>query len=176
MPRSSRSGATARSSPRSTPSATVPRRPRPRRSLPLPRDLRPRAARVADPPRRHRGGPDARPARLARRGRRRRHPRPGDRRDQFFFRDDPGSLLAAAGAGGPDPARAREAHGRRARGRGPVRRRRAVTLAEAWALEFRAALADYLQGSGETALARAYELGRKAIAENLTLLDVTALQ
>jgi len=41
--------------------------------------------------------------------------------------------------------------------------------------EYRRALADHLEGSGEAALARAYELGRRAIAEGLGVLEMAAL-
>ena len=41
--------------------------------------------------------------------------------------------------------------------------------------EYRSALQDYLAGQGETALQRAYELGRKAIAEEQGVLDVAAV-
>jgi len=37
---------------------------------------------------------------------------------------------------------------------------------------YRAALLDYLLGSGETGLARAYELGRKAMDDRLGLLQI----
>jgi len=37
---------------------------------------------------------------------------------------------------------------------------------------YRAALLDYLLGSGETALVRAYDLGRRALDEGLGLLQV----
>jgi hypothetical protein len=37
---------------------------------------------------------------------------------------------------------------------------------------YRAALLDYLLGSGETALARAYDLGRTAVDESLGLLQI----
>jgi phosphoserine phosphatase RsbU-like protein len=37
---------------------------------------------------------------------------------------------------------------------------------------YRAALLDYLLGSGETALGRAYELGRRALDDGLGLLQV----
>ena len=38
--------------------------------------------------------------------------------------------------------------------------------------KYRSALQDYLAGQGETALQRAYELGRKAIAEEQGVLDM----
>ena len=41
--------------------------------------------------------------------------------------------------------------------------------------EYRRALADHLAGIGEAALARAYELGRRAIAEGLGVLEIVAL-
>ena len=41
--------------------------------------------------------------------------------------------------------------------------------------EYRRALADHLAGIGEAALARAYELGRRAIAEGLGVLEMVAL-
>jgi hypothetical protein len=37
---------------------------------------------------------------------------------------------------------------------------------------YRAALLDYLLGSGETGLARAYDLGRRAIGEGLGLMQI----
>ena len=43
------------------------------------------------------------------------------------------------------------------------------------AAQYRRALEDYLDGAGETALARAYELGRKAIADGLGVLEMAAL-
>ena len=41
--------------------------------------------------------------------------------------------------------------------------------------EYRRALADHLAGIGEAALARAYELGRRAIAEGLGVLEMVGL-
>ena len=41
--------------------------------------------------------------------------------------------------------------------------------------EYGAALRDYLGGSGEAALERAYELGRRALAEGLGALDMARL-
>jgi len=43
------------------------------------------------------------------------------------------------------------------------------------AAQYRRALEDYLDGAGETALARAYELGRKAVADGLGVLEMAAL-
>jgi len=43
-------------------------------------------------------------------------------------------------------------------------------------VEYRAALHDYLRHSGETALARAYELGRRALDDGLGILDMTVMQ
>ena len=40
---------------------------------------------------------------------------------------------------------------------------------------YRCALADHLAGIGEAALARAYELGRRAVAEGLGVLEMVAL-
>jgi len=41
--------------------------------------------------------------------------------------------------------------------------------------QYRRALEDYLHEAGETALARAYELGRKAVVDGLGLLEMVAL-
>jgi PAS domain S-box-containing protein len=49
-----------------------------------------------------------------------------------------------------------------------------VKAVHEWAAEFDAALRDYLGGSGELALHRAYELGRKALGERLSVLDLVA--
>ncbi len=43
------------------------------------------------------------------------------------------------------------------------------------AREYAMALADYLAGAGEAALHRAYELGRRAVSEGLSLLDMVSL-
>lgn len=43
------------------------------------------------------------------------------------------------------------------------------------AQEYRLALQDYLEGAGEVALNRAYEIGRKAIADKLALLDLAVI-
>jgi two-component system cell cycle sensor histidine kinase/response regulator CckA len=40
--------------------------------------------------------------------------------------------------------------------------------------EYASALADYFAGGGETALERAYEIGRKAIADGLGILDIVS--
>ncbi len=41
--------------------------------------------------------------------------------------------------------------------------------------QYKSALQDYLAGGGETALERAYELGRKAIADRLGILDMAVI-
>ena len=41
--------------------------------------------------------------------------------------------------------------------------------------EYGAALSAYVRGAGEAALVRAYELGRKAAAEGLGILDLAML-
>src|SRR5438309_8707350 len=41
--------------------------------------------------------------------------------------------------------------------------------------EYEAVLRDYLRGTGEAALQRAYELGRRAVAEGLGVLDMVRL-
>src|ERR1041384_2426111 len=49
-------------------------------------------------------------------------------------------------------------------------------VGHSWAAEYQAALREYLSRAGESGLHRAYELGRKAIEENLSILDVAAIQ
>src|ERR1051325_1737059 len=41
--------------------------------------------------------------------------------------------------------------------------------------DYGAALNDYLQGDGEHALRRGYELGRQALSQGLGVLDITAV-
>jgi signal transduction histidine kinase len=47
--------------------------------------------------------------------------------------------------------------------------------ADPWAALYAAALRDFIRGRGEAELARAYELGRRAIREQIGLLDLMAL-
>jgi PAS domain S-box-containing protein len=44
-----------------------------------------------------------------------------------------------------------------------------------WIEQYTVALRDYLTGGGETALLRAYELGRSAVAEELNVLEMVAI-
>jgi PAS domain S-box-containing protein len=51
-----------------------------------------------------------------------------------------------------------------------------VKVGHSWAALYQVALRDYLSGAGESGLHRAYELGRQAIEEHLSLLDVAQVQ
>ena len=50
-----------------------------------------------------------------------------------------------------------------------------TTAAQSLAEEYAAALHDFLAGAGEAALHRAYELGRRAIVDGLSLLELVSL-
>ena len=48
-------------------------------------------------------------------------------------------------------------------------------VAHQWMQQYAEALQDYLSDKGEAALLRAYELGRSAVAQKLSVLEMVAI-
>src|SRR5439155_764096 len=76
----------------------------------------------------------------------------------------------------PHPRPPRPWYGRRLGARSAVSGRHALSeTRDELAEQYRRALRDYLDDAGETALARAYELGRNAVVDGLGVLEMAAL-
>src|SRR5439155_404245 len=89
-----------------------------------------------------------------------------------------GPRRPAATGGRPHPRPLRPGHGRRLGHGGALsgRHRLNEKTRDELAGQYLRALEDYLDGVGEAALARAYELGRRAVVDGLGGLEMAALQ